>query len=1092
MSTPMPAPTAAHAPPPRPVPIPGPRPLPLVGNLLDLIGADQETSVDFADDMHREHGPAFALRLGGERQIFASSHALVAQMCSSPLWSKSVHATLEQIRDFAGDGLFTAHNDEPSWSLAHRLLMPAFGAVAMTDHVPDMVDVADQMLTRWERFGPGARIDVADDMTRLTLDTIGLCGFGVRFNSFYSADLHPFVGAMVRSLVEAGERADRLPGLQPFLLRANRRYREDIATMHRIAQELVDARVATPPDERPHDLLERMLTTADPVTGERLSERNVRYQLATFLIAGHETTSGLLSFATHRLLTRPDVLARARETVDQVLGERDPTAADLPGLGYLGQILRETLRLHPTAPAFALAPSEDTRLGEHAIGAGESVLVMLHTLHRDPAVWPDPERFDPDRFAPERMAEIPAYAWMPFGHGARACIGRPFALQEATIVLAMMLQRFDLALADPAYELRVQETLTIKPRDLQIRATRRRPAPAAQAHRGAGAPARPAAPGASSGSPVAPAHGTPLHVLFGSDGGTSESLARTIAGDGRARGWSSVVGPLDERAGDLPTDGPLVVVTSSYNGAPPHNARRFVEWLTTASPDLSGVEYLVLGVGSLDWAATYQRVPTLIDEALAAAGATRLRARGATDARTDFFGDWERWYEPLWPELADARGIVDVAPREARFRVADAPGADERGDVTATVLENRELVRRGGQGSKRHLELRLPPGVAYRTGDYLSVLPHNHPDLVARLLDRLGLRAAQYVTVESPAPAGRIPLGRATRLDDLLARAVDLAAPATPGAVARLARTTACPPERAELERLAGPDHADQVLGGRLGVLDLLERYASCQVDLALVLDLLPAPLPRLYSISSAAEESETAALTVSVVEGPARSGRGDVHGTASGHLARLLPGDPVTVSVASPADGFRPPADNATPVVLIAAGSGIAPFRGFVRARLARARAGEPLGPTVLFFGCRHPDHDDLYADELAQHEAAGRVEVHRAYSRLPDGDVRHVQHALWRHRERVLDLTRAGAHVYVCGDATGMGPAVEQTLRDIGTLAPIDAVGPGAAPATGAAIGTGAADGTDGGPAGGPGDRGERWLDALRAAGRYATDVY
>ncbi|MER7765023.1 cytochrome P450 [Streptomyces sp. NPDC097619] len=1068
-----PAPASAPAPAAAGLPLPGPRPLPLVGNLPELLTAPDGSSTEFLDSFHREYGGIFALTVNGERQIFVSAHELVTEMCSDPRWSKSVHAALEEVRDFAGDGLFTAYGDEPNWAVAHRLLMPAFGPGAMRDYFPAMLDIAEQMLTRWERFGPGARIDVADDMTRLTLDTIALCAFGVRLNSFYSEEMHPFVGAMVRALTEAGARSERLPGLQPFLLLTNSRYREDLDTMRRITGEIVAARRALPAEERPDDLLERMLTAVDPVTGAGLPEENVRYQLATFLIAGHETTSGLLSFAVHALLTRPEVLRRARAVVDEVLGDRTPRFEDLAGLGYLGQVLRETLRLHPTAPAFALSPDEDTTLGGYAVAAGESVLVNLPALHRDPQVWRDPEVFDPDRFAPERMAEVPSYAWMPFGHGARACIGRPFALQEAVLVLAMVLQRFDLELDDPDYELTVHETLTVKPAGLAVRARprpRTTPSPAAPEAGEASAPA-----GATAARAAVPGHGTPLLVLYGSNGGSGEGLARTIAGDGTARGWRTTTAPLDAYAGRLPTEGAVVVVTSTYNGSPPDNAGRFVSWLTEDAPDLTGVDYLVLGCGSTDWAATYQRVPTLVDGALAAAGGRRIRERGATDARTDFHGDWQRWYAPLWPLLAETYGITETETTGPRFRVVEATtGEGEETTGTAVVLENRELVRHSGAGSKRHLELRLPAGTGYRTGDYLSVLPQNHPELVTRLLDRLGLAAGQVYTVESHAPAGRLPLGRPLRLDDLLTRYVDLSAPASAVAVARLAELTPCPPERAELERLAGEGHAEEVLAPRLGVLDLLERFASCRADLPLLLELLPAPRPRAYSISSAAEEQDTAALTVSVLEGPARSGRGVFRGAASDLLRRTAPGDRLTVTVTSPAESFRPPTDPAVPAVMIASGSGIAPFRGFVRARMAAVAAGRATGPTVLFFGCRHPEWDDLYAEEFAAHVAAGRLEVHRAYSRLPGAEARYVQDRLWERRGRVRELLDEGAHVYVCGDAGGMGPAVEEVLGRIGA---------------GATAGGRAGAMTDAGDGVGSG---AEWLAGMRAAGRYATDVF
>ncbi|MFF8632396.1 bifunctional cytochrome P450/NADPH--P450 reductase [Streptomyces werraensis] len=1035
--------------------IPGPKPLPVLGNLPDMLTTSAETSIEFAEEYHGTYGDVFALTIAGERVIFASSHALVAEMCANPVWSKSVHAALEEVRAFAGDGLFTAYNDEPNWAVAHRLLMPAFGSLSMKDYFPAMLDIAEQMLTRWERFGPDARIDVPDDMTRLTLDTIALCAFDVRFNSFYSEEMHPFVGAMVRSLVEAGNRSERLAFLQPLMFKTNRQYRDDIATMRSITEEIVEARTGQPEGSRPNDLLERMLAAADPVTGKRLSKENVQFQLATFLIAGHETTSGLLSFVVHQLLANPDVLRKARQSVDDVLGDRTPRFDDLADLGYLGQILRETLRLHPTAPAFALSPAQDTTLGGYPVQRGEDVLVMLSTLHRDPAVWDQPEVFDPDRFAPERMAAIPEYAWMPFGHGARACIGRPFALQEATLVLALMLQRFDFELADPDYRLSIQESLTIKPKNLVIRATARTRRPSA-------APAVEPTTGSGAAPEARPAHGTPLTVLYGSNGGSSEGLARTIAADGTLRGWKTHVAPLDEFTNRLPSTGPVVVITSSYNGSPPDNARQFLTWLTTAEPDLNGVDYLVLGCGSLDWAATYQRVPTLIDEAMQAAGARRIRDRGVIDARTDFFGDWERWYDPLWPALSVEYGVAQTAQTGPRFRVIESAHEHEEAPRTCVVLENRELVRRPGNRSKRHLEIKLPDGVSYRTGDYLSVLPENAPSLVDRMIARLGTRGDLICTIESDAPQGLVPLGRALRVDDLLTRYVDLAAPASPGVVARLARSTGCPPERSELQRLAGDDHAEHVLRPRLTLVDLLERFPSCQVDLATALELLPAPSPRQYSISSAAEEQAEAALTVSVLEeaAPRREGR-VFRGAASSYLQRVRPGDRIAASVTSPPDTFRLPADPATPVVMVAAGSGIAPFRGFIRARMAAAAAGRNVGPTVLFFGCQHPDWDDLYADEFTEHVTAGRLEVHRAYSQLPQSDIRYVQHRLWDQRERVLRLLNDGAHVYVCGDAAGMGAEVEQALGRIGAMS-------------------------------GAGLDADTWLTAARRDGRYATDTY
>ena len=187
-------------------PIPQPKPDPILGNLRDI---DTHAPVQSLMRLAKTYGPVFQLTLPGAkgRRIFVSSHELADELFDESRFDKKVHASLEQIRDFAGDGLFTAHTDEPNWESAHRILMPAFGPLPIREMFPEMYDVADQLLLRWERFGEDTVIDVADNMTRLTLDTIALCAFDYRFNSFYQNELHPFVGAMVDALAEAGAAA---------------------------------------------------------------------------------------------------------------------------------------------------------------------------------------------------------------------------------------------------------------------------------------------------------------------------------------------------------------------------------------------------------------------------------------------------------------------------------------------------------------------------------------------------------------------------------------------------------------------------------------------------------------------------------------------------------------------------------------------------------------------------------------------------------------------------------------------------------------------------------------------------------------------
>ena len=396
------------------------------------------------------------------------------------------------------------------------------------------------------------------------------------------------------------------------------------------------------------------------MTGGGLSDENIRYQMVTFLAAGHETTSGLLSFALFQLLTNPATMAAARAEVDRVLGADAPRGEDLADLRFIEQVLMETLRLWPTAPAFGLAARDDTVLGgRYAITTTDTILVLLPVLHRDPAVWPEPEAFRPERFAPAAIAARPANAWKPFGNGQRGCIGRGFALQEAVLVMAMILQRFDLEMADPAYRLEVVETLTMKPRGFFMRA-RRRQAPTRRRTPGTVAAPQGAARACPMDAVASAGQGRPLLVIYGSNFGSSEAFARKITADAGAHGFAAEVGPMDEFVGRLPTEGALLVVTASYQGKPPDNARAFVRWVEGLAPgDLAGVRFAVLGCGDRKWSKTFQAIPTKVDRALAGAGATRLRERGEVDADRDIVTMFEQWYEGLWPALEAAREPLD-------------------------------------------------------------------------------------------------------------------------------------------------------------------------------------------------------------------------------------------------------------------------------------------------------------------------------------------------------------------------------------------------------------------------------------------------
>ena len=283
-------------------PIPRPPTKPVVGNMLSL---DSTAPVQNLARLARELGPIFWLDMMGAPLVIVSGHDLVDELSDEKRFDKAVRGPLRRVRAVAGDGLFTADTSEPNWSKAHNILLQPFGNRAMQSYHPSMVDIAEQLVKKWERLNADDEIDVVHDMTALTLDTIGLCGFDYRFNSFYRRDYHPFVESLVRSL-ETIMMIRGLPMENLWMQKRRRDLAGDVAFMNRMVDEIVaERRRNAEAASGKKDMLGAMMTGVDRATGEQLDDVNIRYQINTFLIAGHETTSGLLSCAIYALLKHP-------------------------------------------------------------------------------------------------------------------------------------------------------------------------------------------------------------------------------------------------------------------------------------------------------------------------------------------------------------------------------------------------------------------------------------------------------------------------------------------------------------------------------------------------------------------------------------------------------------------------------------------------------------------------------------------------------------------------------------------------------------------------------------------------------------------
>lgn len=1040
--------------------LPQPPVKPLLGNLPDI---DLDTPVQGFMRLSREYGPLYRLELpGGRKLVVVSSFELVNELCDEKRFDKKVWKPLRNVRAFAGDGLFTAETQEINWRKAHSILLPNFSQRAMRSYFPMMLDIATQMMEKWERLNADDDIDVPGDMTRLTLDTIGLCGFDYRFNSFYRQDMHPFVRSMVRALGEAMEQSQRLPLQEKFLLRKHRQHRADTSFMNAVVDRVIQERRASGTAASKQDLLNYMLHGVDKQSGEGLDDLNIRYQIITFIIAGHETTSGLLSFALYFLLHHPAVLAKAYEEVDRVLGpdpQVRPTFEKVNHLQYIGQILKESLRIWPTAPLFAVYPYTETTIGgKYLVDSTQEWSVLIPMLHRERSIWgDDAEEFKPERFNREAEASLPANAYKPFGNGQRACIGRQFAIQEATLVLGMLLQRFKL-IDHTNYQLRIKETLTLKPDNFRIKVRRREVSDYTGSAPGVLAtPSVVSTPAPASG-PVAQ-HRTPLLVLYGSNLGSAEDIAQRIAQDGAARGFSTKVAPLDEYPGRLPREGALILVSASYNGTPPDNAAVFCAWLQDPqlAPDaLSGVNYTVFGCGNRQWAATYQAIPRLLDRSLEEHGARRIYTRGEGDASDDFDGRFQIWYQSLWHELAVALDIDPGEPTHTRqdpwLEIETLSGAQSANPVVAAygavamrVIENRELHGKDGPSpsrrSTRHVELALPAGMSYQAGDHLGVIARNSEVQVKRAATHFGLDPATHLRLrQSEARKTTLPLDVPVLLADLLTNYVELQDIVSRGQIRAMIEYTACPPDKKKLQVLCGDDEASvacyraEVLEPRKSLLGLLEDFPACVMPFNVYLEQLTPLRPRYYSISSSPARNEhRCSITVAVVNGPAKSGHGEYRGVCSNYIAQLKPGETLYAFVRDTRSAFRLPGDAHTPLLMVGPGTGLAPFRGFLQERAALKARGVETGSTLLFFGCRHPQQDFIYEKELREFERQGLTRLHIAFSREQEGRKIYVQDLLREYSAEVWQFIQQGAVVYVCGDARKMAPDVHRALADI-----------------------------------------------------------
>jgi cytochrome P450/NADPH-cytochrome P450 reductase len=447
-------------------PIPTPRRIPLLGHAPLL---DTRFPVRSLLKLTEKLPGLCKVEMPGQTLLLVKSQRFAAVAIDDDLFEKHVHNVLRQMRPFAGMGLFTANTRSPEWANSHRAIAPAFGAKNVSATQCLIEEKANSLVRRLLRSS--APVDVPEEMTRVTLDVIGLSAFSHDFRCVDGGPLHHFLQAMGENLKIAGYRARRLRLADFFYTSQTRAFDRNTRTLLNFAEQIVSQRIALAPKSGSDqgDLLDRMLAA-------KLDNRTCCHQIVTMLIAGHETTGALISFALYSLAKNPTILHKLRSETDNAFGDGPISADGLRNAPYLDQVLKETMRLYPPAPTFARrSKTGDVDLPESMTARSEDVLLlMLPAIHRDPAVWGnDAEQFKPERMAREKMATLPKGSYLPFGAGKRVCIGSSMALLEASIVVAKVVRSCNFQFDQPNYELAIEETPGFKPSNLKLQFTPR-------------------------------------------------------------------------------------------------------------------------------------------------------------------------------------------------------------------------------------------------------------------------------------------------------------------------------------------------------------------------------------------------------------------------------------------------------------------------------------------------------------------------------------------------------------------------------------------------------------------------------------------
>jgi cytochrome P450 len=433
---------------------PGPHGHFLLGNVREI----QRDSIGFNMAMARQYGDVIRIRVitWPTYMVFHPDDVKRVLQENNRNYSKDVYS-VNLLKPLLGQGLFT--NDGPSWLHQRRLMQPAFHRKRLADFGTLMTSTTVTTLEQWRSSAERDRpLDIAEEMMRLTLRIVGEALFTIDLSN--EADTVGQAFTAVRTLL-SDYVLNPFPPLGFPTLR-NRRLQAAIRSLDSVVQVIINER--RKPDTDTGDLLSMLMLARDEETGEGMNDRQLRDEVMTLLLAGHETTSNALTWTWYLLSQHPDVERRLHTELEEVLGGNLPTVEHLPNLQYTHMVIEEALRLYPPVFGFGRKAIGEDVLGGYYVPVNTNIWLSPYVTHRHPDFWENPEMFNPARFSPERSANLPHFGHFPFGGGPRLCIGSNFAMMEAQLILATIAQSYRLKLL-PGHMVEPEVLLTVRPRN---------------------------------------------------------------------------------------------------------------------------------------------------------------------------------------------------------------------------------------------------------------------------------------------------------------------------------------------------------------------------------------------------------------------------------------------------------------------------------------------------------------------------------------------------------------------------------------------------------------------------------------------------